>query len=256
MVMSTKPPEHGGPGQVVVLAGGLATRLGARTERVPKLLLRVGGRPFADLLLERLASCGLRDVLLCIGHLGGAIRAHVGDGSAHGARVTYSDEGDARLGTAGALRLALPLLAPIFLVTYGDSFLPFDYAAPLRDLAAHPGALGTMAVYRNEDLLDASNTVVSGDRVVRYLKRAASEPREADMDHIDYGATALRREVVASLPPGRALDLAEVQRALAASGELRALAAERRFFEIGSEAGLRDLEAHLSASRADGEGRA
>ncbi len=246
--MSTKPPS---PMQVIVLAGGLATRLGPRTERVPKLLLPVAGRAFGERLLARLAACGLHDVVLCIGHLGAAIREHLGDGSAFGVNLVYSDEGDARLGTAGALRHALPALAETFLVTYGDSFLPFDYAGPLRDLDAHPEALGTMAVYRNADRLDASNTVVSGERVVRYRKRAASEPRESEMDHIDYGATALRREVVEGLSAGVPLDLAAVQARLAESGRLRAFRAEERFFEIGSEAGLRDLEAHL---RAGGDG--
>jgi MurNAc alpha-1-phosphate uridylyltransferase len=105
-----------------------------------------------------------------------------------------------------------------------------------------------MAVYRNADLLDASNTVVSGERVVRYLKRAAGEPRGADMDHIDYGATALRREVVEGLEPGAPLDLSAVQARLAEQGRLRAFHAAERFFEIGSEAGLRDLEAHLAAA--------
>lgn len=246
-MLSTTPTGTPRAFQVAVLAGGLATRMWPRTERVPKLLLPVAGRPFGERLLERLAACGARDVVLCIGHLGEQIRAALGDGSAFGVRIAYSDEGDERLGTAGALRRALPSLAPTFLVTYGDSYLPFDYAAPLRDLEAHPEALGTMAVYRNADLLDASNTVVSGDRVVRYEKRAATEPRDPDMDHIDYGATALRREVVQALPEG-ALDLSVVQRDLARAGRLRALHARERFHEIGSEAGLRDLEAHLAAT--------
>lgn len=217
-----------------------------RTEHVPKLLLKVAGRPFAELLLERLAGSGASEVVLCVGHQGDLIRRALGEGSRWGLRLVYSDEGERRLGTAGALRLALPLLAPIFVVTYGDSYLPFDYGAPLRDLAAHPEALGTMAVYRNEDLLDVSNTVVSGERVVRYEKRSAGEPREADMAYIDYGATALRREVVERLPEGPS-DFSWVQRDLAKSGALRAFHAETRFFEIGSEAGLNDLEEHLSA---------
>ena len=243
--MSTKPPENSADFQAVVLAGGLATRMAARTAHVPKFLLDVAGRPFGARLLERIAACGFREAVLCIGHLGEAIRAAFG-GSFAGVRLLYSDEGAARLGTAGALRHALPHLAETFLVTYGDSFLPFDYAGPLRDLRAHPAALGTMAVYRNADRLDASNAVVSEDRVVRYEKRAATAPRDPEMDHIDYGATALRREVIAPLPAGVALDFSTVQRDLARSGELRAYRATARFFEIGSESGLRDLETHLA----------
>ncbi len=241
--------------QAVVLAGGLGTRMLPRTERVPKILLPVAGRPFAAWLLERLAAAGLTDVLLCIGHLGGEVRRALGDGAAFGVRLAYAEDGDRLLGTAGALRRALPSLAPTFLVTYGDSYLPFDYASPLRDLRAHggdggghphpPGALGTMAVFKNDDRFDRSNTRVEGDLVVRYEKRPRDAPRDPALDHIDYGATALRREVIAALPDGEPIGLDAVQRALAAEGRLRAIRAAERFYEIGSAEGLADLEAHL-----------
>jgi NDP-sugar pyrophosphorylase family protein len=231
---------------VVILAGGLGQRMLPRTERVPKILLPVAGRPFAAWLLERLAAAGFGEALLAIGHLGGEVRSAVGDGAAFGLHVRYAEDGERLLGTAGALRRALPELEPTFLVTYGDSFLPFDYEGPLRDLRAHPEAMGTMAVFRNDDRFDRSNTAVAGDLVVRYDKRPRDAAPDADLRYIDYGATALRREVVAALPEGVPWDLSAVQRALAARGVLRAFPAERRFFEIGSEQGLADLEAELS----------
>jgi NDP-sugar pyrophosphorylase family protein len=233
--------------QAVVLAGGLGTRMLPRTERIPKILLPVAGRPFAAWLLERLASAGFAEVVLAIGHLGDEVRRVVGDGGAFGVRVRYAEDGERLLGTAGALRRALDQLASTFLVTYGDSYLPFDYQGPLRDLRAHPEALGTMAVYRNDDRFDRSNTSVAGDLVVRYEKRPRDAPPDPDLTFIDYGATALRREVVAALPDGVPSDLSTVQRDLARAHELRAFVADRRFFEIGSEEGLADLEAELAS---------
>lgn len=230
--------------QAVILAGGLGTRMLPRTEIVPKILLPVAGRPFAEWLLERLGASGITEVVLCIGHLGGEVRRALGE-SRDGMRIGYVEDGDRLLGTAGALRRALPALAETFLCTYGDSYLPFDYQAPLVDLRAHPEALGTMAVFRNEDQFDRSNTEVQGEMVTRYEKQARGAPRDRSLDHIDYGATALRREVIAALPEGEPHDLAAVQRALAAAGKLRALVAERRFFEIGSPEGLVDLEREL-----------
>lgn len=232
--------------QAVVLAGGLGTRMHPRTERTPKLLLPVAGRPFGAWLLDRLAAAGFGEVVLCIGHLGDAIRGAIGERwGGRPLRIRYVEDGPTLLGTAGALRRALPHLAPTFLVTYGDSYLPFDYLSPLRDLEAHPDALGTMAVYRNQDQLDASNTAISGDRVARYQKRAAGAPPDPELDHIDYGAIALRREGIAELPEGVPAGLDAVQRDLAARGLLRALVVTERFYEIGSEAGLRDLEGVL-----------
>ncbi|CAN93905.1 MULTISPECIES: nucleotidyltransferase family protein [Sorangium] len=240
------------PPQAVILAGGLGTRMRPRTERTPKFLLPVAGRPFGAWLLERLAAAGFGEVVLCVGHLGDAVRRAMGDRFA-GLPLHYADDGPDLLGTAGALRRALPQLAPMFLMTYGDSYLPFDYLAPLRDLRTHPGALGTMAVYRNEGRFDASNAAVSGDLVVRYEKRRSGAPPDPALDHIDYGATALRREVVEALPADAPLGFEVVQRDLAARGLLRAFAVAARFHEIGSEQGLRDLEAALTTAAATEE---
>jgi NDP-sugar pyrophosphorylase family protein len=232
--------------QAVILAGGLGTRMLPRTERMPKILLPVAGRPFAAWQLERLAACGFAEAVLCIGHLGAEVRRALGDGRELGLRLRYVEDGERLLGTAGALRRALPELGETFLVTYGDSYLPFDYQGPLADLRAHPEALGTMAVFANDDRLDRSNTAVRGELVSRYEKRPRDAPRDPALDHIDYGATALRREVVAALPEGEPRDLSAVQHDLAARGLLRAFRATRRFFEIGSPEGLADLEAELT----------
>jgi len=230
-----------------VLAGGLATRMRPRTLTVPKSMLEVAGRPFVDWQLEKLAACGATEVVMCIAHLGEQIREHAGDGARFGLRIVWSEDGGKLLGTAGAIRAALPLLAPAFLVTYGDSYLPFDYAEPLRMLERHDDCDGVMAVYRNDGKWDASNVITDGVWVVRYEKGAkeAKGAAAAEFDHIDYGATALRRSVVASLQEGQALGLDALQRDLARARRLRASAAHARFFEMGSPEGLAELDRHL-----------
>jgi len=229
--------------QAAVLAGGLATRMLPRTLTTPKAMLDVAGRPFVDWQLEKLAACGFDDVVLCVAHLGEQIRDHVGDGARFGVRVRYSVEGKDLLGTAGALRAALPLLEPSFVVTYGDSYLPFDYAGPLALLDAHSDCDGVMSVYANHGKWDASNVITDGAWVLRYEKGT----KDPAFDHIDYGAIALRRDVVAAIAPGVRADLAGVQQRLAESRRLRAYVAGVRFFEIGSPEGLATLEEHLKS---------
>jgi NDP-sugar pyrophosphorylase family protein len=230
---------------VVILAGGLATRMRPHTETVPKSLLEVAGRPFVDWQLELIARSGLTDVVMCIAHLGEQIRAHVGDGAQFGLRVAYAEEPAGQLlGTAGALRGALPHLDRELLVTYGDSYLPFDYAGPLRVLREHADCDAVMAVFHNANRYDASNVITDGTWVASYDKSAHDDPR---FDHVDYGATALRREAIEALPPGFS-GLDAVQRDLAARHRLRALVARERFYEIGSPTGLAELDAHLRKS--------
>jgi NDP-sugar pyrophosphorylase family protein len=235
--------------QAVVLAGGLATRMRPQTLAIPKAMLEVAGRPFVDWQLERLAQCGLRDVVMCIAYLGEQIRAYVGDGTRYGMRVSWSEDGGQLLGTAGALRAALQYLAPTFLVTYGDSYLPFDYAEPLRVLGTHGDCDGVMAVYKNDGKWDASNVVTDGVWVLRYEK---GNQADGAFDHIDYGATALRRGVIEALPDGQPHGLDTLSRELAATKRLRACVARERFFEIGSPQGLAELDQNLRTRASSG----
>jgi NDP-sugar pyrophosphorylase family protein len=227
--------------QVFVLAGGLATRMRPRTLTIAKAMLEVAGKPFVDWQLAKLAASGFDDVVLCVAFLGEQIRDHVGDGARFGLRVRYSDEGPSLLGTAGALRVALPLMSPTFLVTYGDSYLPFDYGEPLRVLDAHADSDGVMSVFPNSGRWDASNVKTDGVKVLAYEKGV----KDAAFDHIDYGALALRRELIAGLPLGEKRGLEEIQTAVARQGRMRAVVARERFFEIGSPAGLEALDVRL-----------
>ena len=230
--------------QAVVLAGGLGTRLGARTRDLPKALVPIAGRPFLGWLLEALVRCQYSQVVMCISHHGEQIVDYLGSGQAFGIDVVYSRDGERLLGTGGALRRAIArdLLAPTFLVTYGDSYLPFDYGAPLCDLDAHPEALGTMSVFENVGAWDASNSAIRDGLVVRYEKGH----KDSALTHIDYGAIALRRSVIAERPEDVVFGLDEIQHQLANKRLLRAFEATERYYEVGSERGIGDLEARLS----------
>ena len=130
---------------VAILAGGLATRLGDVTKKIPKALLDVAGKPFVVHQLELLRAAGATRVVLCVAHLADQIEAVLGDGRDFGLDIRYSH--DELEGTGGALRRALPLLGDEFLVLYGDSYLRCDYAAIAR--AWHEsGKLGLMTVYK------------------------------------------------------------------------------------------------------------
>src|SRR5690349_19498755 len=112
-----------------ILAGGLATRLRPITEKIPKSLVEVAGKPFIDHQLTLLQIKGFKRVVLCLGHLGEQVAEVVGDGRRWGLTVEYSYDGPVQLGTAGALRQARSLLGEVFWALYGDSYLNFNYRA-------------------------------------------------------------------------------------------------------------------------------
>lgn len=228
--------------QVVILTGGLGTRLKSVAPDLPKALVPVAGKPFVERQFDLLKRNGLVEVLLCVGHYADQIEKHVGDGSRFGMCVKYSYEDPAHLlGTGGALVHALPHLDESFFLLYGDSYLPTDYRAIARAFQ-NGDRKAMMSVYRNEGLWDKSNVRVDGDRVVFYSKSA--KPGEADC--IDYGLSAYRKFVIQAyrdvLPP---LDLARIQEDLVIRGEMGAFAVPDRFYEIGKPEGLSELEAAL-----------
>jgi len=234
--------------QCLILAGGLATRMRPLTETLPKAMIPVAGRPFIDHQLEWLAAHGVTDVVLSVGYLGEAIRNHVGDGARHGLRARIVDEGPTLRGTAGAVRLALDegALDERFLLTYGDSFLPIDFAAVYRHFVAS-GRPALMTVYRNQGRWDTSNVIFDGRMVTLYDKQRRTRPPE-DFTFIDYGLSALRRQTVADgIPSGVKADLSELFHALSVRGELAGYESPERFYEIGSPAGLADFSEWVRA---------
>jgi NDP-sugar pyrophosphorylase family protein len=226
---------------VAILAGGLAKRLLPVTGTIPKALVSVAGEPFLAHQLRLLRSQGIRRVVLCVGHLGEMIERDFGDGSAFGASLEYSFDGPTLLGTGGALRAALPLLGEAFFVLYGDSYLPIDYSEVAAAWSAS-GQPALMTVFQNEGAWDTSNVEFKAGRIVRYDKRE----RTPAMRHIDYGLSIFSRDVLAKKPAGEAFDLADLQRELAAAGQLAGHEVSQRFYEIGSHAGLSELDQFLS----------
>ena len=226
---------------VAILAGGLATRLRPMTEQIPKSMLEVAGRPFAEHQLELLRRYGLTDIVWCVGYLGEQIRDALGDGAHWRMRLQYAFDGDRLLGTGGALRRALPLLGEAFFVLYGDSYLECDYGA-IEQAFVNSGRLGLMTVLRNDNAWDRSNVEYANGQIERYDKRTQTP----EMHHIDYGLGALRAMVFEAYPIDQPLDLATVYQDLLAAHQLAGYEVTGRFYEIGSPSGLAEARQYLA----------
>jgi NDP-sugar pyrophosphorylase family protein len=237
MANPTLPP-------VVILAGGLATRLRPITTTIPKALVDINGKPFIWYQLKLLQQAGIRSVVLCVGHLGDMIQSEVGDGSAFGLEIQYSFDGNTLLGTGGAIQKALPLLGSEFFILYGDSYLDSDYAE-IYESFVQSGQHALMTVLKNDGKWDKSNTHVHENKVLIYNKNAPLP----EMQYIDYGLGLMRSKLwldhSSSLNPP--FDLAEVYHDLAQHGLLAGYEVEERFYEIGSHVGLQETRLFLIA---------
>lgn len=216
--------------RAMILAAGRGERMRPLTDRTPKSLLSVGGRPLIEHHLLRLAGAGYRDVVVNLAWLGGQLRAALGDGRAYGLHIHYSEEPAAALETAGGIRHALPLLGKDpFLVINADIWCD-------HPLAPHdPGKALAHLV-----LVDNPHQHPEGDFALR-----AGLISDAGGDRLTFsGIGFYRPELFAGLPEGRHR-LAPLLRQAMAVGRVSGEHHRGRWFDVGTPQRLRSTDAAL-----------
>ena len=181
--------------------------------------------------------------MLCIGFLGEMIQQEFGT-EAYGIQLEYSFDGPKLLGTGGAIKQALPKLDREFFILYGDSYLPIPYS-PVADFFHASGKPGLMTVYHNEGKYDTSN-VVFGDGEIKVYDKNLRLP---EMRHIDYGLSLFKASVFDAYSANEVFDLATVMTRLVQEHQLAGFEVPERFYEMGSPAGLAELESLLQSRK-------
>ena len=177
--------------QMVILCGGLATRLGDLAKDIPKSMIKIEGKPFLEYQIENLKKHSIKDIVLCVGHLSEKIESYFGDGEKFGVNIKYSNDGNKPLGAIGAVKNAESLLEDVFFIMYGDSYLSVDFQKAYSFFNKND-KLGLMVVYKNYDKFDKSNIIIENNAVVGY--------EEKDAVYIDYGTSILRKKALENVP--------------------------------------------------------
>src|SRR4051812_33523420 len=223
-----------------ILAGGLGTRLRPAVADRPKGLAPVGGRPYLTYVLDQLAAALVRDVVLLTGHGAGRVRDALGD--AYGTlRLTYSAE-PAPLGTAGALRLALPhLKSPTVLLLNGDSYCDVDLGAfP----PAHRGGV-SMVLARVPDASRFGRVRARRDgRIILFEEKGAA----GGPGWVNAGIYLLDRSLIEEIPAGRPASLErDLLPAWVAARRARGFPCGGRFLDIGTPQSYAEAEDFFGA---------
>lgn len=225
---------------VIILAGGLATRLRPMTNDLPKSLIKINNEPFILHQLRLLKRQGIHEVVLSVGYLGEQIQALVGNGRALGLNVQYVFDGDKLLGTAGAVRKCLPAVGQSFFVMYGDSYLTCDFSS-VQQAYLQSGRLGLMTVFKNLGKWDRSNTIFDGKEIIQYDKKITVP----EMNYIDYGLGLLSQEAFRLKGADRLSDLADLYQLLLHQKQLAGFEIHERFYEIGSLSGIKEMNEYV-----------
>lgn len=221
--------------QTVILAGGLATRLRPITEKIPKALIEINGVPFIDYQLNYLKKKGTTNVVLCTGFLAEQIVDYVGNGSRYGIKVVYSNDGEKLLGTGGAIKNAATFLDDDFFILYGDSFLPIEFKPIYKKFKLNK-LPALMSILENNNQWDKSNVIFDGKQINLYDKNNYSDR----MNYIDYGLSICKRDIFTKITYN-SFDVAEIFTSLSKENELDFYEVNQRFYEIGSQQGIKDF---------------
>jgi MurNAc alpha-1-phosphate uridylyltransferase len=222
--------------KAMVLAAGRGERMRPITDKIPKPLVPVAGKPLIVYHLEALARAGVREIVINLAYRGSQIREALGDGSRHGVRIEYSDEGAEPIETGGGIFKALPLLGPApFLVVNGDVWTDFDFSAlPALDAGAH----ARLVMVPNPAQLTRGDFGLEGDLIV-----------ERDHDRFTYSGIGIySSDFFAGCEPGKFPLLPLLKRAIAAR-RLRGQIYRGTWSDIGTPERLAAAEAEFIASR-------
>lgn len=227
--------------QVVILTGGLGTRLKPITEKIPKVMVEVAGKPFLEHQLGLFKKWGFRDFLLLSCYLKEQVQEYFGSGKKWGVLIDYSCE-STPLGTGGALKLASPKLKDRFLLVNGDTFFPI----PFDDFIQEAKSLkegGIIAIYDNHDKVAKNNVRVERDC---FLSKYSNHEEE-NMNGVDGGVSLYCKSVLDYIPEKRKVSLEEeVYPLLIQKRLLRAYFTTVCYYDMGTFERLKEANKKLS----------
>jgi mannose-1-phosphate guanylyltransferase len=190
---------------VIILVGGLGTRLRPFTETVPKPMIDICGKPFLEYKIEQIKNAGVKKIILCVGYLGNKVEEHFGDGKKFGVEISYSYEKEL-LGTAGAIKNAEALInSDSFIVMNGDTYTCINLNK-LLDFHSQHNFLITMAVAnatnpKEQELVELENNIITNFYTRNTLEHE-NHLKETSTPLINHGVYVINKEVLILIPQG------------------------------------------------------
>ena len=226
--------------EVIILAGGLATRLKNLTKKKPKSLIDINGKPFIERQLDLLKDQGIKKVIISIGHYGEQIKKYLKKNYKKKIKIKFVKDTPFLLGTGGAIVNSSKFLKKNFFVIYGDSYLRFNLKT-MRNFYLRKKPKILMAIYKNNKKLDKSNLQINKKGYVYYNKRNVKE----NMKYIDYGVSIINLSILKNLKKKKYYDLGDIFTYYSLRNDIMGMVVKNRFFEIGSKKCINDTRKYF-----------
>lgn len=190
--------------KIVIVAGGLATRMQSLTQDIPKALIDVNGKPLVQHQIEFFQKAGFTNLILCIGHLGHKIKDYFEDGSNFGVNITYFQ--DDLLGTAGSVKLAENDAEDICIVFYGDNLTTMNFDNLLNFHNKKNSDFTVVLKEMSEGSVGSSFVQLENDKITSFVER----PKEENVKHLknyrNNGIYVMNKKIFSLIPPNKKYD--------------------------------------------------
>ena len=228
--------------QVVILAGGLATRLQPISSETPKSLIPISGIPFVKLQIENLVHLGVKNFHFCLGNQAIKIEKYLTTNDFAGLNISTSRDSKSNRGTAGALVDASDFIQDDFFLTYGDSYLPVDLVSLEESWANFKSPL-KLSVKDVRGTRHLPNVQLEKNGAFHYGTNASKAT------HIDYGFMKVNKSVISFIKEAEIINFETVIEKMSVSGSAICSTTNSPLYEIGSVEGIIELESYIGGSK-------
>jgi len=215
--------------QAVILAGGLGTRLKPITDKIPKPMILMNGKPFLEYLLEMLKDNGIQEVVLLLGYFSEKVQEYFGDGSKFGLRIKYSI-GDVSFETGKRIKLAEELIEDNFLLMYCDNYWPLNLNKLIEYHNNH-NVQATITVYTNKDNFSKNNMKVDEQGYVVLYDKSR---QEKNLLGVEIGFYILCKNIFTMMTETNFSFEKEIIPKLIEQKQLAGYLTDHRYYSVGS----------------------
>lgn len=236
--------------QAVILAGGAGSRLKPFTNKNPKPMILVNGKPFLEHIINLLKENSIKEVVILTGYLGEKIEKHFGDGSRFGVNIKYSytpflDEKGNENKSGLRLKNAQDLLDQSFLLLYCDNYWPLNLEKLIDFFDTHPSDILT-TVYSNKDFSTKNNIAVNQNG---YIIKYDKERIEKNLNGVDIGFFIIKKKILDLLPETNSIFEIVVLPNLIKQKKLSGFVTDQKYYSIGDLKRVKATEKFLTSKK-------
>lgn len=212
--------------KAIILAGGLGTRLRPLTDKTPKPLLPIRGKPIIEHAIDNFRKHNIKDIILSIGYKADTIKEYFGNGEKFGVNISYCIE-DEPLGTGGAIKEASKGITETFAAINGDNLADFDWTGMI---AQHKdtSAKITLSLFPVEDVTQFGIAELDGKKIIRFIEKPSVEEAPSNLNNA--GGYLIEPEALDILPEGKSSVERDCFEKLSKEGVVYAFRHEGRWF--------------------------